>query len=247
MMTAPGTMLVFALVVATLSPSVAVASEGKNMTQKSVEQRFGNLLFSLPTTFRQVADTSEDIPALIPGAPPTREHFRSYASPDGQRIYFFHWEGFPARDYGPMVVEQQWEVLIGGQKGLVSLTTTFFGTPQRVLAAHFAAPNGDRYLMYQKTKNPQQAPDREGFLAVLETIRFEETAAANNPEFIGKASMWPDGTIQLQLRAEDGSGTMGDALLTYPKDHRKYEMILDHLGGLRPGEEKPVRPFPLHE
>jgi len=129
-----------------------------------------------------------------------------------------------------MVVEQQWEVLIGGQKGLVSLTTTFFGTPQRVLAAHFAAPNGDRYLMYQKTKNPQQAPDREGFLAVLETIRFEEMAAANNSEFIGKASMWPDGTIQLQLRAEDGSGTRGDAFFTYPKGHPRYEMILDHLG-----------------
>ena len=217
------------------------------MTKTTVEQRFGNLLISLPAAFRQVGETSAEEASPIPGAPPTRGHFRDYTSPEGQGIYFCHWEGRPFRDRGRMVSEQQWDVLIDGQKGRVSLTTTFFGTPQRVLAAHFAAPNGDRYLMYQKTKNPQQAPDREGFLAVLETIRFEETAAANNPEFIGKASMWPDGTIQLQLRAEDGSGTMGDALLTYPKDHPKYEMILDHLGGLRPGEEKPVRPFPLHE
>jgi hypothetical protein len=242
--TAPGASLVLALAISSLSPSFAAPADGKNMAPTIVEQRFGNLRFSLPATFRLVDDTSEDTPPLIPGAPPTREHFRSYTSPDGQGLYLFHWEGSPTRDRGAMVAEQQWQVLIDGQEGLVSLTTTFFDIKQRVLTAHFAAPNGDRHLIYQKTKDPQQAPDRESFLAVLGTIRFQEAKVEYESDFIGTASMWPDGTIQLQLRAADGSGSMGDALLTYPKNHLEYQMILDHLDGLRPGEQKPIKPFP---
>jgi hypothetical protein len=237
--------LVLALGIAGISLPSNTAAEGKNMTPTMVEQRFGNLRFSLPTTFRQVADTSENTPSPIPGAPPTREHFLSYHSSDGQGIYFFHWEGYPTRDYGPMVAEQQWEVPIDGQKAHISLTAIFFGDKQRVLTAHFAAPNGDRYLIYQKTKDPQQAPDRESFLAILGTIRFQESK--DKSEYIGTASMRPDGTIQLQLRATDGSGTVGDALLTYPRNHPDYQMILDHLQGLSPGEQKPVKPFPPKE
>jgi hypothetical protein len=82
------------------------------MTPTIVEQRFGNLRFSLPVTFRLVDDTSEDTPSPIPGAPPTREHFRSYTSPDGQGLYLFHWERYPTRDRGPMIAEQEWPVLI---------------------------------------------------------------------------------------------------------------------------------------
>jgi hypothetical protein len=110
------------------------------------------------------------------------------------------------------------------------------------LTAHFAAPNGDRYLIYQKTKYPQQAPDRESFQAILGTIRFLQ--GKDEEEYIGTASMRPDGTIELQLRAIDASGTVGDALLTYPRNHPDYQVILDHLQGLSPGEQKPVKAFP---
>jgi hypothetical protein len=61
---------------------------------------------------------------------------------------------------------------------------------------------------------------------------------------IGSATMKQDRTILLQLRAEGPDGALGDALLTYPPDHPKYQQILDHLGGLEPGQEKPVPPFP---
>ena len=61
---------------------------------------------------------------------------------------------------------------------------------------------------------------------------------------IGSATMQADGTIVLQLRATDGSGMRGDARLTYPPGHPQYQKILAHLGGLRPGEEKPVPPWP---
>jgi hypothetical protein len=55
--------------------------------------------------------------------------------------------------------------------------------------------------------------------------------------------MHADGTIVLQLRAE-GPGVTGDALLTYPPSHKDYQMVLKHLGGMKPGDIKPVAPFP---
>jgi hypothetical protein len=61
---------------------------------------------------------------------------------------------------------------------------------------------------------------------------------------IGTATMAPDGTITLQLRATGPGGAVGDGLFRYPPWHPQYEAILRHLGGLRPGETRPVRPFP---
>lgn len=66
----------------------------------------------------------------------------------------------------------------------------------------------------------------------------------DQPESIGKAVMKDDGTILLQLRAETDSGDIGQSLLVYPPDHPRYQSILNHLGGLEPGGEKPVPPFP---
>jgi hypothetical protein len=56
--------------------------------------------------------------------------------------------------------------------------------------------------------------------------------------------MKPDGTIVLQLRATDDSGAVGDGLITYPPGDPRYAEVLKHLGGLKPGEEKPVPPWP---
>jgi len=77
------------------------------------------------------------------------------------------------------------------------------------------------------------------------------TAVANRPTAdagvapasIGTASMKPDGTIELLLRAE-GGGAVGDALIVYPKRHPRYGFVLKHLGGLKPGQTKAVPPFP---
>ena len=67
---------------------------------------------------------------------------------------------------------------------------------------------------------------------------------SQQPKSIGQATMRPDGTILLQLRAEADDGTIGDSLLEYPRGHKRYKMVLDHLGGLDPGQEKPVPPWP---
>jgi hypothetical protein len=68
-----------------------------------------------------------------------------------------------------------------------------------------------------------------------------ESPAPETPS-IGQATMEPDGTIVLRLRAVSPKA-IGDALLRYPPDHPQYKSILDHLGGLQPGESKPVPPF----
>jgi len=56
--------------------------------------------------------------------------------------------------------------------------------------------------------------------------------------------MEADGTIVLQLRAEGPGRTVGHALFRYPPTHAQYQSTLKHLGGLKPGEEKLVPPWP---
>ena len=66
------------------------------------------------------------------------------------------------------------------------------------------------------------------------------------PATIGVARMLPDRTIELDLHAGAPGGTRGHARLTYPPSHAEYQSTLKHLGGLEPGQEKPVPPWPDH-
>lgn len=80
-----------------------------------------------------------------------------------------------------------------------------------------------------------------------ETARPERgvnSGAVNDRMSIGTATMLRDGTIVLDLRAASGpSGPKGDARLTYPPGHPQYREILEHVGGLRPGETRNVPPW----
>jgi len=67
---------------------------------------------------------------------------------------------------------------------------------------------------------------------------------ANAGKSIGVATMLDDGTLQLMLRAEGEGGMVGDALIRYPPTHDQYQEVLKHLGGMKPGESKPVPPWP---
>jgi hypothetical protein len=61
--------------------------------------------------------------------------------------------------------------------------------------------------------------------------------------YIGSATIAPDGTITLRLnRTSDGKFV--DAVLTYEIGDPAYQSVLAHLGGLKPGETKLVRPWP---
>jgi len=61
---------------------------------------------------------------------------------------------------------------------------------------------------------------------------------------IGMATMAGDGTIIVDIRAESSQGDIGDVRIVYPPTHPRYQNVLRHLGGLLPGEKKPVPPWP---
>jgi len=67
-------------------------------------------------------------------------------------------------------------------------------------------------------------------------------------DFIGFVKMEADGTLILQLYAylDDDDKTRGHALsyFRYPPDHPEYKDILRHVGPIKPGEKKRVRPWP---
>jgi hypothetical protein len=71
-----------------------------------------------------------------------------------------------------------------------------------------------------------------------------ETEASLPTDTIGTATMDADGVITMMLRAEDGKGTVGDAMVQYRPGDKNYADIVNHLGGLKPGQTKPVPPFP---
>ncbi|CAH0228081.1 hypothetical protein [Roseomonas sp. CECT 9278] len=77
--------------------------------------------------------------------------------------------------------------------------------------------------------------------AVLPGMLLAGAARAQAP--IGTARMEQDGTIVVDLVAREGAA-VGHGRLVYPPGHPDHGMILRHLGGLRPGEVKPVPPFP---
>lgn len=60
--------------------------------------------------------------------------------------------------------------------------------------------------------------------------------------YVGTAEMLNDGTLSLHLRLTS-DGTPVNDTLTYKVSDRAYDDILRHLGGLRPGETKPFRPW----
>lgn len=60
---------------------------------------------------------------------------------------------------------------------------------------------------------------------------------------IGSARMLADGTLELQLRAEDGRGAVGEGLFRYAPSHAEYGRVLAHVGPIAAGESRAVRPF----
>lgn len=84
---------------------------------------------------------------------------------------------------------------------------------------------------------------RRSILAALALLATRGLAAQTEIRPIGVATMLPDGTIVLDLRAEAPGSTVGRGRVTYPPGHPEYAAVLRHLGGLRPGEVKPVPPW----
>jgi hypothetical protein len=60
--------------------------------------------------------------------------------------------------------------------------------------------------------------------------------------FAGTATMLDDGTLSLHLRVTS-DGKPVDDIITYKVSDHAYDDILRHVGGLRPGDAKPFRPW----
>ncbi|HEY4264956.1 MAG TPA: hypothetical protein VGM72_06530 [Micropepsaceae bacterium] len=70
--------------------------------------------------------------------------------------------------------------------------------------------------------------------------------AAENPQSaksIGVATMLPNGTILVGVGDTD-SDTRARAVLMVEPGDSTYQSIIDHVGGLKPGETKPIPPWP---
>ena len=59
------------------------------------------------------------------------------------------------------------------------------------------------------------------------------------PGSIGTALMSADGTLTLNLKSPDGQ----QAVLAYHRGDPQYARIFSHIGGIQPGQKKPVPPF----
>jgi hypothetical protein len=77
-------------------------------------------------------------------------------------------------------------------------------------------------------------------LAVAEDQKNDPPCAA--VASIGTAHMAEDGTITLQIRSLP-PGPIAEGLLHYAPDSPQYAEIKVHLGGITPGEYKPVPPW----
>jgi hypothetical protein len=60
---------------------------------------------------------------------------------------------------------------------------------------------------------------------------------------IGQATMEADGTIVIDLHPDD-SGIRGIAQKRVKPTDADYEETLEHIGGLKPGEQKLMPPWP---
>ena len=116
------------------------------------------------------------------------------------------------------------------------------------VTAWFAAPVAGRPKIVLEGTYCLQGAARWNSTSQVVHVLSPGSQTVSAPAPVGTATMLADGTITRQLRAVaaagDGRGPLGDAQLVYPRGHPQYQDVLTHLGGLVPGEHKPVPPWP---
>ena len=96
------------------------------------------------------------------------------------------------------------------------------------------------------TTHRQRAPLAAALLLALVTAAAGAEPGTTVPcekvESIGVATMTEDGTITLRLRSLP-PGPIAEGTMSYRPGDPQYEEVKRHLGGIKPGEAKPVRPW----
>ena len=72
--------------------------------------------------------------------------------------------------------------------------------------------------------------------------RRSQPIPCDDIDSVGRAKMSADGTITLQLRSL-WPNPIAESQLVYAPDDPQYDEITHHLGGIAPGETKPVPPW----
>jgi hypothetical protein len=75
-----------------------------------------------------------------------------------------------------------------------------------------------------------------------DTDKSSQPIPCDDIDSVGRAKMSADGTITLQLRSL-WPNPIAESQLVYAPDDPQYDEIKHHLGGITPGESKPVPPF----
>ena len=88
---------------------------------------------------------------------------------------------------------------------------------------------------------PQLAPWSAFLVALPATAIAGEDPAAG--QSVGVATMLNNGTILIGVGG-DGPAARAQAVLEIHPGDTNYQMIIDHVGGLKPGETKPIPPWP---
>jgi hypothetical protein len=70
-----------------------------------------------------------------------------------------------------------------------------------------------------------------------------EPPATPAPDNVGTANMDAAGIVYLRLRSVD-HGMVAEAMKVVKPTDSDYADIVKHLGGIKPGESKPIPPFP---
>ena len=103
-------------------------------------------------------------------------------------------------------------------------------------------------ILFSACAKPTAAPPVSGEadaaekseVSVEESQPEEVEVTEDAGQSIGVARLDEEGNLVLQLRAEGPDGVVGDSLFQFPPTHKKYQYWLDRVGGLEPGESKPV-------
>jgi hypothetical protein len=72
--------------------------------------------------------------------------------------------------------------------------------------------------------------------------RSSQPIPCEDIDSVGTAKMSADGTITLQLRSL-WPDPIAESQLVFPPDDPQYDEIKHHIGGISPGESKPVPPW----
>jgi hypothetical protein len=87
-----------------------------------------------------------------------------------------------------------------------------------------------------------QAASLGNFTGPAAAANSTQPIPCDDIDSVGRATMSADGAITLQLRSL-WPNPIAETELVYAPDDPQYEEIKHHLGGLKPGESKPVPPW----